>query len=146
MRGYLGSKHSPASADYPTSCYTFFLRWSLSLPRYPSTRYPVPSVLCYPSLLSVGGVPISSGNENPSDTNHGGCFASSTNHRRTSVFRKEDAGPISPRGRRGALLILVGALRPCHSLPWGEQLTLLHDYVHDTSLPNTKTKFMNILF
>jgi hypothetical protein len=76
-----------------------------------STRYPVPSGTDFSSLLSVGGVPVSSGSGNPSVTNHGGCFAPSANR------RKGDAGPIFPRVRQRALVALVGALRSGHSLP-----------------------------
>jgi hypothetical protein len=79
-------------------------------------RYPVPSGTDFSSLLSVGGVPVSSGRGNPSVTNHGRCFAPFANRGRASVFRKRDVGRISPRVRRGALLALVGALRSGHSL------------------------------
>jgi hypothetical protein len=76
-------------------------------------------VLTFPSLFYVGGVPISSGSGNPSATNDGSCFPSSANRGRASVSRKGDAGPISPRVRWGAFLVLVGALRSGHSLPGG---------------------------
>jgi hypothetical protein len=72
---------------------------------------------CVSSLLSIGGVPISSGSGNPSATNLGGCFVPSANRGRASIFRKGDAGLISPRVHRGALLALAGALRSTHSLP-----------------------------
>jgi hypothetical protein len=120
----LGSKLSPATAHYPTSCYTFCCPLILVTPPRPRAISFRPVLFC-PSLLSVGGVPISSGNENPSATNHGGCFAPSANHRRASVSRKGDAGPISPRSCWVALLTLAGALWPCHSFP-GEQVASLH--------------------
>jgi hypothetical protein len=43
----------------------------------------------------------------------------SANRGRASVSCKGDAGPISPRVRRGALLALAGALRYGHALPGG---------------------------
>jgi hypothetical protein len=55
-------------------------------------------------FLPVGGVPISSGNENSSATNHEECFLPSANHIRASVSRKRDAGPILSRGRKVASL------------------------------------------
>jgi hypothetical protein len=101
----------------PLPVTLFYFR---SFPTLPCPRaIPFRSVLFFFSFLSVGGVPISSGSGNPSATNHRGCFAPSANRGRASVSRKGDAGPISPRIRRGALLILAGAFRSGHSLPGG---------------------------
>jgi hypothetical protein len=62
----------------------------------------VPSrfVLIVSSLPSVGGVPIFSESGNSSMTNHGVHFPTPSNRGRSSVSRKGDAGPLSPRVRR----------------------------------------------
>jgi hypothetical protein len=72
-------KHSPAFAHYPTLCNTFLFLFVRLRHSPASKRYPVPFRPVLPSPLSVGGVRISSGNESPSATNHGGSFAPSAN-------------------------------------------------------------------
>jgi hypothetical protein len=86
---------------------------ALSRPR----ANPFGPLLTLLSLPSVGGVPISSGSGNSSTTIHGECFAPSFNRGRASVSRKGDVGPLSPRVRRGALLVLASRPPVRYSLP-----------------------------
>jgi hypothetical protein len=109
-------QHFPAFANSPSrSPHIFF---SFFRPGTPPRLCAIP----FCSVLSF--LPPFEENENLSATNHGGCFASSANRGRASVLLAGNAGPISPRISRGALLTLAGVLRSCHSFR-GEQVAYL---------------------
>jgi hypothetical protein len=122
-RSYVRSRIRAIFPLSPRRFFPFFpcsqLFRAHTIPRLVPYCPPLPHI-----SLPDGGISISSTNRNSTPTNHGGHFPPTPNWSRASVSRKGDAGPLSPRVRREALLALAASSRPVIPSRWGPAASL----------------------